>query len=73
MAVYPKHLPAAYSGCDLMQDGLLSIKDAMIFLGVCRQTVYNLMEDGRLPFVIVEGLRGRRIPKAVLRIFAEKM
>ena len=73
MAVYPKQLPPAYKKCDLMGEGLLSVKDAMMFLGVCRQTVYNLMDNGRLPFVIVEGLRGRRIPRTVLRIFAELM
>jgi excisionase family DNA binding protein len=73
MAVYPKQLPQPYRGADLMREGLLSIKEATKFLGVCRQTVYNLMDDGKLPFVVVAGFRGRRIPKVVLRIFAEEM
>lgn len=73
MALYPRHLPPVYEGRDLMGEGLLSIKEAMTFLGVSRQTVYNLMDDGRLPFVVVRGFRGRRIPKAVLKIFAEQV
>ena len=72
MALYPKRLPAVYEGNDLMGEGLLSIKEAMEFLGVCRQSVYNLMEDGRLPFVVVRGFRGRRIPKTALKILAER-
>lgn len=71
MALYPKRLPQVFEGRDLFGEGLLSINEAMAFLGVCRQSVYNLMENGRLPFVTVQGFRGRRIPKAVLKIFVE--
>jgi excisionase family DNA binding protein len=72
MALYPKRLPPVFADRDLLSEGLISINDAMEFLGVCRQTVYQLMNDGRLPFVVVPGFRGRRIPKTVLRVFAEE-
>ena len=71
MALYPKHLPTVYAGRDLMCEGLLSIDQAADFLSVCRATMYNLMDEGKLPFVVVKDFRGRRIPKAALRIFAE--
>ena len=73
MAIYPKELPSAYEGSDLIAEGFLSIREAANFLRVCRATMYNLMDDGKLPFHVNGAFRGRRIPKAALRIFVEKM
>ena len=36
---------------------LLSVAEVAIHLGVCRQTVYNLIYDGSLPSVKIRGLR----------------
>ena len=36
---------------------LLSVAEVAINLGVCRQTVYNLIYDGSLPSVKIRGLR----------------
>jgi excisionase family DNA binding protein len=71
--IYPKKLPATFEGCDLLADGLLTVEQAAQFLSVCRATIYNLMDDGKLPFHVNTAFRGRRIPKAALRIFVEKM
>jgi len=73
MAIYPKQLPTAFAGQDLFGEGLVSVGQAAKFLGICRQSVYNLMDNGKLPFVVLNRFRGRRIPKAALRIFAESM
>ena len=71
--LYPKNLPLPYEGCDLIAAGLLSLREAAEFLNVCRATMYNLMDEGKLPFYANGALRGRRIPKVALRIFVEKM
>lgn len=39
------------------QPVLLSVADVAICLGVCRQTVYNLIYDGSLPSVKFRGMR----------------
>jgi excisionase family DNA binding protein len=39
------------------QPVLLSVAEVAIHLGVCRQTVYNLIYDGSLPSVKIRGLR----------------
>ena len=36
---------------------LLTIPDVAITLGVCRNTVYNLMMRSSLPYVVVGGVR----------------
>jgi excisionase family DNA binding protein len=36
---------------------LLSVADVAVRLGVCRQTVYNLIYDGSLPSVKLRGMR----------------
>jgi len=36
---------------------MLSVAEVAIQLGVCRQTVYNLIYDGSLPSVKIRGLR----------------
>ena len=39
------------------QPVLLSVADVAVLLGVCRQTVYNLIYDGSLPSVKLRGMR----------------
>ena len=36
---------------------LLSVAEVAVHLGVCRQTVYNLIYDGSLPSVKFRGMR----------------
>jgi excisionase family DNA binding protein len=36
---------------------LLSVPDVAIRLGVCRATVYNLMYDSGLPYIVLRGVR----------------
>ena len=40
-----------------VQPMMLSVAEVAIHLGVCRQTVYNLIYDGSLPSVKIRGLR----------------
>lgn len=40
-----------------VQPVLLSVADVAVRLGVCRQTVYNLIYDGSLPSVKFRGTR----------------
>lgn len=49
------------TNCDA---GLITIKDAARFLCVSRGTVYNLMDNGYLPFIKLG--RSRRIAKTSL-------
>lgn len=46
---------------DLVADGLLSIEEACAFLSISRSTLYELMDQGELPFTKIG--RSRRIPK----------
>ena len=39
------------------QPVLLTIPDVAITLGVCRATVYNLMNDSGLPYVVMRRVR----------------
>jgi excisionase family DNA binding protein len=48
----------------LVEDGLLSIEDAMAFLSISRSTLYELMEKGLLPWSKIG--RSRRIPRRAL-------
>jgi excisionase family DNA binding protein len=58
------------SGVEMLQDGALGIKEAQTFSGVSRTTLYELMGQGRLPFVKV-GAR-RLIPRrALIEVLAE--
>ena len=45
----------------IVEDGLVSIDDAMAFLSVSRSTLYELMERGLLPWSKIG--RSRRIPR----------
>ena len=50
---------------DLVEDGLLNVRDAGAFLGgLSRSAVYNLMATGELAYVKIG--RARRIPKRAL-------
>ncbi len=53
----------------LVADGLVSIDEAMSFLSVSRSTVYELMDQGLLPFAKIG--RSRRVPKRALVEFAK--
>lgn len=56
---------------ELVEDGLLSVRDACKWLGVSRSTLYQLMESGELPYTMVAKSK-RAIPKAALKIYAAK-
>jgi excisionase family DNA binding protein len=40
-----------------VEQSLLSVAEVAVHLGVCRQTVYNLIYDGSLPSVKFRGVR----------------
>lgn len=71
MALYPKRLPPHFNRRDLLLGGMVTPTEAMALMGRSRRTIYNLMEDEKLPFVIQPGLRGRRIPREACRILNE--
>lgn len=71
MALYPKTLPQHFRDRDLLSGGLVTIAEAMTILGRSRRALYDLMGRGELPFVIIPGLRGRRIPREAIRILIE--
>lgn len=53
----------------IVSDGLLSVKAAQTFTGLSRSKLYQLMEEGQLPYVRFgeDGRRAaRRIPRAGL-------
>lgn len=50
----------------------LNVKEACDYLQVSRQTLYNLMGRGLLPFAEVLGVRGRRIKKEDLNRLLSK-
>jgi excisionase family DNA binding protein len=53
----------------LVQDGLMTIREAQAFLRLSRSTLYVLMEQRKLPYVSLGG--ARRIPKrAVIALAA---
>ena len=55
---------------ELVADGLVTVREAAKFLSVSRTTIYELMDDGELPFSKIRG--SRRIPIAALRALAAK-
>lgn len=55
---------------DLMNEGLLTVKDAAAFLAVSRATVWKLMLSGDLVYSYIG--HGRRIPRAALKALALK-
>lgn len=49
---------------DLVEDGLVSLNDAMAFLSIGRSTLYELFDKGLLPYAKIG--RSRRVPKRAL-------
>ena len=50
----------------------LTPSQAMKYLGISHQTLYNLMNDGTLPFYTIKNVRKRRIKKEDLDALMEK-
>jgi excisionase family DNA binding protein len=48
----------------VIADGAMSIRKAVQFTGFSRSFLYEMMEDGRLPYIKIG--RARRIPKRAL-------
>ena len=57
---------------DLNDKMWLNVTEAAIYLQVSRQTIYNLIERGILPFYEVRGIRGKRIKKEDLESLFQK-
>lgn len=56
----------------VVEEGLLSVREAARFLSVSRSTLYELMESGQLYYVKIG--RARRIPRrAVLELAARNL
>ena len=56
----------------LVEDGLMTVREAAGFLRLSRSTVYVLMDRGELPFVKLG--RSRRIPRrAVIELAAREL
>jgi len=53
----------------LVSEGLVTVKEAAAFLRLSRSTLYNLMDQGKLCYVKING--SRRIPKNALGILAK--
>ena len=49
------------TAADMVQDGLLTVKEAAAFLRLSRSTIYNLMDSGELQSVKLG--KSRRIPR----------
>ncbi len=54
----------------LVQDGLMTINDAIAFTGLQRSTIYKLMGNGELPYVKIGACR--RIPRRALVTLAAR-
>lgn len=50
----------------------LTPSEAMKYLGISHQTLYNLMNSGTLPFYTIKNVRKRRIKKEDLDALMEK-
>jgi excisionase family DNA binding protein len=53
------------------EQGLCSIREACEFLSLGKTSLYNLMAQGKLPFVFLGGVR--RIPRAALVEFTQNV
>jgi len=62
-------VPQLLTKADLVEDGLVSLNDAMAFLSIGRSTLYELMDKGILPYAKIG--RSRRIPRRALLQLAE--
>ncbi len=68
--LYPKLLPPWYQNIDLMAEGLFNVREASTFLRIGRSKLYELMASQDIPFVKLG--KCLRIPKVVLKIYAER-
>jgi excisionase family DNA binding protein len=50
----------------------LTPSDAIKYLGISRQKLYDLMDEGILPYYTLKGVRKRRIKKTDLDALFEK-
>lgn len=50
----------------MMNDGTMTVKQAVAFTGLSRTTLYELMDEGRLYFVRFGAKRTRLIPRRAL-------
>jgi excisionase family DNA binding protein len=58
--------------CEIVAEGLLTVREAADFLSVSRTTLYQMMDDGLLCFV--KRGRSRRIPRrAVVELAARQL
>jgi len=53
---------------ELVASGLMTVKQAALFLGLCPASIYNLIAQGSL--VTAKIGRSRRIPRTALEVFA---
>lgn len=52
--------------------GVLKVKDLVKILGIHRQTVYEMMADGRIP-TIQDGLESKRVDPKTYAYYLRKM
>ena len=56
----------------IVSEGMMSPTEVAEFLGFCRDTIYEMMSDGELPWTKIRG--SRRIPrKLVVELAAKNM
>jgi len=56
---------------DLVEDGFMTVKEACRWLKLSRSKLYQLMENGELPYsMLAPGKRG--IPKKALKLYAAR-
>ena len=68
--LFPQALQPWFKIIDLLEHGLMTVKEAASFLRIGRTKVYGLMDSQELPYVKMG--KTRRIPKVALKLFAEK-
>ncbi len=59
-----KILVAPRDEADIVADGLVTLREAALFLSISRSKLYELMDNGELKFVKLG--RSRRIPRRAL-------
>jgi excisionase family DNA binding protein len=63
---------AAQADEDLVADGLVTVAEAAKFLSLSRATLYQLMDQGQLPYVKIG--KSPRVPrKAVIELAAKNL
>jgi excisionase family DNA binding protein len=64
----PTQPQATSTGQQLVSQGLVTVQEAAEFLGLSRSKIYQLMDQGRLPYAKIDS--ARRIPRQALNDFA---